>query len=143
MVDHTTLQKGMYVSRRDADVTTYDVRMKRPNTPPYIEPAAAHTFEHLFAVFARNSRFGSSIIYVGPMGCRTGFYLLTRNLSDEDAITLAHEAMNFIAEFTDQIPGATPKECGNYLEHDLDGAKSLARDMAIILKDWKITDLNY
>ena len=80
-VDHTKLDRGMYLSRQDGDVLTWDIRMKRPNHGDYLSTGAAHTLEHLFATYARNSAFKDSVIYVGPMGCRTGFYLLTRGLT--------------------------------------------------------------
>ncbi|MBQ8296744.1 MAG: S-ribosylhomocysteine lyase [Ruminococcus sp.] len=122
-VDHTKFGVGMYISRIDGDIVTYDVRMVRPNGGVYVSNPSLHTIEHLFATFARNSRFGANVIYVGPMGCRTGFYLLTRNLPHEDAITLVKEAYSFIAEFSGEIPGNSAVECGNYLEHDLDSAR--------------------
>lgn len=143
-VNHDVLEKGMYVSRIDGDVVTYDVRMKLPNSGDYFEMAAAHTVEHLFATFARNSRHADEVIYVGPMGCRTGFYLLLRDsVSYADAIALVQESMAFICDFEGAIPGVSRKECGNYLEHDLAGAKALAVDMCKVLKDWREEDLQY
>ncbi len=143
-VNHDTLEKGMYVSRIDGDVITYDIRMKKPNGGDYLSPSAMHTFEHLFATYARNSQFKDEIIYVGPMGCRTGFYLLTRDsVAKENAITLVQESMAFIRDFQGVIPGNTARECGNYLDHDLDGAKAVAEDMANVLKNWKKQDLAY
>ena len=133
-VNHDKLKKGIYVSRIDGDVVTYDVRCKIPNGGDYLECPAMHTFEHLFATYARNSEFQDSVIYVGPMGCRTGFYLLLRdNVSREDAIKLTYEAFKFTAEFEGTIPGSTKIECGNYLEHDLEGAKAVAKDMMTVL----------
>ena len=85
-VDHTKLDRGMYLSRQDGDVLTWDIRMKRPNHGDYLSTGAAHTLEHLFATYARNSAFQDSVIYVGPMGCRTGFYLLTRGLTPAEAL---------------------------------------------------------
>ena len=123
-VNHDLLEKGMYVSRIDGDVVTYDVRMKKPNQGDYLEPPAIHTFEHLFATYARNSQFADSVIYVGPMGCRTGFYLLLRDdVSQEQAIGLMQGALDYVADFEGEIPGNKRQECGNYLEHDLPGAK--------------------
>ena len=143
-VNHDTLEKGMYVSRIDGDVITYDIRMKKPNGGDYLSSSAMHTFEHLFATYARNSQFKDEIIYVGPMGCRTGFYLLTRDsVTKENAITLVQESMAFIRDFQGVIPGNTARECGNYLDHDLDGAKAVAEDMANVLKNWKKQDLAY
>ncbi|MDR0968471.1 MAG: S-ribosylhomocysteine lyase [Holosporaceae bacterium] len=141
-VDHDKLEKGAYISRIDGDIFTYDIRMIKPNTPPYIKVPAAHTIEHIFATFARD-KYPENIIYVGPMGCRTGFYLLTRDLPHEKALELIKESMKLISEFEGAIPGATRKECGNYLEHDLEKAKSYARDMVEVLRDWRVEDLDY
>ena len=143
-VNHDTLEKGMYVSRVDGDVITFDIRMKKPNGGDYLQMSAAHTLEHLFATYARNSRFGEQIIYVGPMGCRTGFYLLVRDtLSYADAIALVRESMAFAHDFEGEIPGNKREECGNYLDHDLAGAKALGADMSTVLENWTEKDLIY
>lgn len=143
-VDHNKIDKGMYISRIDGDVVTYDVRMKKPNGGDYLPYAAAHTIEHLFATFARNTAFSDSIIYVGPMGCRTGFYFLTRDsVSYNEAISIVVSSMKFIKDFTGEIPGTSAKECGNYKEHDLDGAKEIAADMAKVLENWTEQKLYY
>lgn len=143
-VDHDSLQKGMYVSRIDGDIITYDIRMKRPNLGDYVSNEALHTFEHLFATYARNSELSESVIYIGPMGCRTGFYLLMRDTATwQDAIDLAKESFKFISNFEGEIPGAKQNECGNYREHDLDAAKTIARDMIDVLKDWREENLDY
>lgn len=142
-VDHTKLNVGMYISRIDDDIVTYDIRMVKPNTPPFLENAGLHTFEHLFATYVRNSSFSNNIVYVGPMGCRTGFYFLTRKMNHEDAVNLVQEAMNFIANFEGEIPGASEKECGNYLDHNLKMAKLYGKKMSGVLKNWNISDLEY
>ena len=143
-VNHDLLDKGMYISRIDGDVVTYDVRMKRPNGGEYLENAAMHTFEHLFATYARNSEYGDKVVYVGPMGCRTGFYLLIRDsVSYAQAIALMQSACAFIATFDGAIPGVSRVECGNYLEHDLIGAKAVAADMAEVLARWTEKDMYY
>ncbi len=143
-VNHDTLEKGMYVSRMDGDVVTYDIRMKKPNGGDYLNMSAAHTLEHLFATYARNSAWGEHVIYVGPMGCRTGFYFLTRDtLSYENAIQLVKESMAFARDFEGEIPGNKKEECGNYLDHDLAGAKQLGKEMFEVLKDWAVADLQY
>lgn len=143
-VDHDKVGKGMFVSRIDGDVITYDVRMKIPNGGDYLPYAACHTIEHLFATFARNSGVADEVIYVGPMGCRTGFYFLTRDsVSKEDAISVVRDSMKFIAEYEGDIPGVSRKECGNYLEHDLASAKEIAADMAEVLKNWDASKLMY
>ena len=143
-VNHDTLEKGMYISRIDGDVVTYDIRMKKPNGGDYFHMSAAHTLEHLFATYARNSKHGDKIVYVGPMGCRTGFYLLTRDtLSHQEAIELVRESMRFAQDFEGEIPGNKREECGNYLDHDLLGAKALGADMVGVLADWTEADLQY
>ncbi len=143
-VNHDILQKGMYISRIDGDVITYDIRMKKPNGGDYLENAAMHTFEHLFATYARNSKYEDSIVYVGPMGCRTGFYLLVRdNMTHSDSLNLMRESLNFISSFNGEIPGVSSKECGNYREHDLAGAKKIALDMSNVLKNWTVEKMNY
>lgn len=143
-VDHDKLEKGMYISRIDGDAVTYDIRMKKPNGGDYLTNGAMHTFEHLFATVARNSTLSDSVIYVGPMGCRTGFYLILRDsVSSEDAITLVQESFRFIADFSGKIPGSERKECGNYLDHDLEGAKAVARDMLKVLENYTVDRLQY
>lgn len=143
-VNHDRLDKGMYISRVDGDVITYDIRMKKPNGGDYLSNGALHTFEHLFATYARNSELSEAVIYIGPMGCRTGFYLLLRDkVTPNKAIALVRESFAFIAEFEGEIPGSRREECGNYLEHDLSGAKSVARDMLRVLQNWNEDRLNY
>ena len=143
-IDHDKLEPGMYVSRIDGDVVTFDIRMKKPNGGNYLDIAALHTIEHLFATYARNSSYKDSVLYFGPMGCRTGFYLLLRDgVHPEDAIRLAKNAFAFIASYEGEIPGAKRKECGNYLEHDLAGAKREAAKMTAVLADWTPERLRY
>ena len=143
-VDHDLVDKGMYLSRIDGDAVTYDIRMKKPNGGDYLSDGALHTIEHLFATYARNSSFSDQVIYVGPMGCRTGFYLILRDtVSQIDAIRLVKDSMAFIAAFEGEIPGSTRKECGNYLDHDLEGARLVARDMCSVLRDCTPEKLRY
>lgn len=142
-VDHTKLDVGMYISRVDDDIVTYDIRMVKPNTPPFLESSGLHTFEHLFATYVRNSKFSNNVVYAGPMGCRTGFYFLTKKMSHEDAINLVKETMNFIANFDGEIPGASEKECGNYLDHNLKLAKLYAKKMSLVLENWDAENLEY
>ncbi len=143
-VNHDVLQKGLYTSRVDGDVVTYDIRMKIPNGGEYLSMRAAHTIEHLFATFARNGAHGSEIVYVGPMGCKTGFYLLVRDsVSPQQAIALVQESMAFIAAYEGEIPGSSKIECGNYLYHDLAGAKEIAADMVNVLCGWTVEKLRY
>lgn len=142
-IDHTILPRGMYTSRVDGDVVTYDLRARRPNVEEVMTNAAIHTLEHLFATYVRNTELSDNIIYFGPMGCRTGFYFLTRGLTEEQAIELTRNAFKFVAEYEGEIPGTTAKECGNYRDHDLEGAKKESAMMAGVLKDWKPENLVY
>lgn len=142
-IDHEKLQCGMYISRIDGDIVTYDIRMRRPNIEQVMDNAAIHTIEHLFATYVRNSEYAKNIVYFGPMGCRTGCYFLTRNLEHEIAIKLTKEAFEFIIDFKGEIPGASSKECGNYKDHDLEGAKKEAQKILQILSNWEVKSLNY
>lgn len=142
-IDHTALSPGLYVSRTDGDVTTYDLRFVRPNTPPFLTTGSMHTIEHLFATFVHSSAFADRILYFGPMGSRTGFYFLTRHMTHEEVISLTREALTFIVGFEGAIPGATAEECGNYLDHDPAGAKSDAVRMLAVLYTWSEADLRY
>ena len=143
-VNHDTLREGMYISRIDGDVVTYDIRMKRPNGGDYLPTPAAHTIEHLFATYARNSGRGDGVVYVGPMGCRTGFYLLVRDtVSHAEAIDLVQKSFAFIAAYEGEIPGTERCQCGNYLEHDLPEAKRAAAELCRHLEGWRVGDLSY
>lgn len=135
-INHDLLQPGMYVSRIDGDCITYDLRMKTPNQGDYLKQRALHTLEHLVATYIRSSELSDDVIYFGPMGCRTGFYMILRDsVSKTTAIQLALEAFAFSAAFEGEIPGAKKIECGNYLEHDLAGAKTEAEAYVAILKN--------
>lgn len=131
-VDHKRLLPGVYVSRKDSTghdvVTTFDIRMTRPNFKPVMNTAEIHTLEHLGATFLRNhEEWGDKIIYFGPMGCRTGFYLLLAgDYESEDIISLLREMFEFVCHFEGEIPGAAPEACGNYLDQNLPMAKYLA-----------------
>lgn len=143
-VNHDILQPGMYLSRVDGEAVTYDLRFVRPNTPPFMEPAAMHTIEHLVATYVRNSPLSDHIIYFGPMGCRTGFYLITQGIAHEAVIALVQEAIAFTAAFVGDIPGAAaPRECGNWLEHDLLGARKWCTAMIPVLTNYTVEKLQY
>lgn len=132
-IDHIKLVPGVYVSRKDPVgseiITTFDLRMTSPNDEPVMNTAEMHAIEHLAATFLRNhEEFGSKIIYFGPMGCRTGFYLLLAGDYDsKDIIPLMTELFQFIADFDDEVPGASAKDCGNYLDMNLPMARYLAK----------------
>ena len=140
-VDHTRIGYGIFVSRRDrvngAFVTTFDIRMKRPNAEPAIHPNAMHTIEHVVATYLRNSPFRNHVVYWGPMGCLTGFYFLTstgHEIMPREIERLMRAAFRHLANHRGPVPGATPVNCGNYLLHDLPSAKFEAR--AFLSKKW-------
>ena len=149
-VDHIRLLRGIYVSRKDTVgneiVTTFDIRMTRPNFEPVMNTAEMHTIEHLAATFLRNHPvYGSKTVYFGPMGCRTGFYLLTRDtMTHADALALVQDALAFIRSFEGPVPGAQhSRECGNYLDHDLPAARAYAADYAKVLEGWSVDAMHY
>lgn len=131
-VNHMRLLPGVYVSRKDCTgqdiVTTFDIRMTRPNFEPVMNTAEVHTMEHLGATFLRNHEtWGSKVIYFGPMGCRTGFYLiLSGDYTAEEIVPLLREMYEFMARFEGKVPGASAEECGNYLDMNLPMAKLVA-----------------
>ncbi|MGI6509094.1 MAG: S-ribosylhomocysteine lyase [Erysipelotrichaceae bacterium] len=127
-IDHLTLKPGLYVSRKDVKddvvVTTFDLRIISPNVEPVIDNGSLHTIEHLGATFLRNSERKDDIVYFGPMGCRTGCYLVMfGDLDSEDIYSFIIDMCEFVLEYEGQVPGASAKECGNYLEQDLPMAK--------------------
>ena len=132
-IDHIKLQPGVYVSRKDqvgeSMITTFDLRMTSPNEEPVMNTAEVHTIEHLAATFLRNHKeFGEKTIYFGPMGCRTGFYLLLAgDYESKDIVPLMIELYEFIRDYKDEVPGASPKDCGNYLDMNLCMANYLAK----------------
>lgn len=132
-IDHIKLVPGIYVSRKDfageTPVTTFDIRMTSPNDEPVMSTAEMHTIEHLAATFLRNHPdWKENVLYFGPMGCRTGFYLLlTGDYSSRDILPLMREMFTFIADYHDEVPGASAKDCGNYLDMNLPMANYLAK----------------
>ena len=140
----------MYVSRRDSDAatgcttTTFDLRMTAPNREPVMDTAAVHAIEHLGATFLRNdAEWSGRVIYFGPMGCRTGFYLLTRGLTPAEALELTVESFRFMAGFEGAVPGASEVECGNYRDMDLPAAKAEAAAMLPVLEALTGDELHY
>ena len=129
-INHDYLKPGMYISRVDGDVVTYDMRMKLPNNPAgdYLEDNALHTFEHLFATYVRNTPLSDGVVYVGPMGCRTGFYLVLFGAYEPaDVADLVLRLYEFARDFEGEIPGAKPEECGNYHDSDIAQAQWWAK----------------
>ncbi len=132
-IDHIKMKPGVYVSRKDnvgaETITTFDLRMTSPNEEPVMNTAEVHTIEHLAATFLRNHPvYGEKTLYFGPMGCRTGFYLLLAgDYSSRDILPLMVELYEFIRDYKDEVPGASPKDCGNYLDMNLGMANYLAK----------------
>ena len=140
-IDHLKLLPGIYVSRKDnvgdSVVTTFDIRVTRPNFEPVMNTAEIHTIEHLAATFLRNHKeYGSKIVYFGPMGCRTGFYLLLAgDYKSQDIVELIREMFVFIRDYHDEVPGASAKDCGNYLDMNLPMANFIANKFIVEVLD--------
>lgn len=132
--NHNTLMPGLHESGTAHGVTTWDLRFKRPNCGDFLEQASLHSIEHMLATLLRNSDRKDSIVYFGPMGCRTGFYLLTTGMSRAEVIELLKQSFTEALSLA-EVPGAKQEECGNYLEHDLDGAKAECGKYLEILKN--------
>ena len=141
-VDHDLIGKGIYISRIDGDITTYDMRTRIPNAGDYMDNLTMHSLEHMFATYIRNSSIGESVIYFGPMGCRTGFYLLVRDIEPQVVLCEIKKALRGIAEEADTMFGASRKECGNYRELSLDAAKREAAEYLSVLES-KDNDFKY
>lgn len=142
-VDHRKIEVGVYVSRLDGDITTYDLRMKKPNSGDVLSYGAIHTIEHLFATFIRNSELKESVIYFGPMGCQTGFYLLVRNAQNNRVLEEIKNTLKKIVDYEGEVFGATEEECGNYKNHDLDSAKIECNKYSQKIADLTEKDMYY
>ena len=148
-IDHIRLQPGLYVSRKDAvgseTVTTFDLRLTSPNDEPVMNTAEVHTIEHLAATFLRNDpAWKNRVLYFGPMGCRTGFYLLlSGDLSSQDVLPLVTDCFRFIRDYRGEIPGASPRDCGNYLDMNLSMANYWGRRYTALLENITPDRLTY
>ena len=148
-IDHIKLQPGLYVSRKDKvgaeTVTTFDLRLTSPNEEPVMNTAEMHTIEHLAATFLRNeTNWKEKVLYFGPMGCRTGFYLLlTGDLSSRDVLELVKNCFRFVADFRGEVPGANAKDCGNYLDMNLPMANHWGAKYAALLENITPDRLTY
>ena len=143
-INHDVLVPGIYTSRVDfGDIVTYDLRFKRPNNGDALTKEAAHTIEHIFATYIRSSKIGANVVYFGPMGCLTGFYLILKGVSAKDAIAGIQAGMKFLSAFEGEIPGSRKEECGNYLMHDLAGAKKEAAGYCAAIEGWTERQLVY
>ena len=141
-VDHNNLLPGLYYSRRDGDVITFDLRFKRPNTGDLLSNSEMHSAEHLIATLLRNSEEKDAVVYFGPMGCQTGFYLLVRDADNTETLTVVKSVLAKIIAHDGTVPGATRVECGNYKNLDLESAKIEAKRYLGIL-DSKTNDFKY
>lgn len=142
-VDHDFIKPGIYLSRIDGDVTTYDMRTRYPNTDELMDNATMHTFEHMFATFVRNSGLSESVLYFGPMGCQTGFYLLVRNAEHKAVLKLIEETLEKIIAYEGEVFGASRKECGNYKNLKLSLAKEEAQKYLEAVKGYTVEGLTY
>lgn len=142
-VDHDLLTPGIYISRVDGDVTTYDLRTRTPNAGAYMDNATMHSVEHMFATFIRNSAIASSVLYFGPMGCQTGFYLLVRDEKPETVLAAVRETLEKILAYDGPVFGASRKECGNYRNLDLALAKAECRAYLDVLNSTPDIDFQY
>ena len=148
-IDHIRLQPGLYVSRKDAvgseTVTTFDLRLTSPNEEPVMNTAEVHTIEHLAATFLRNDpAWKDRVLYFGPMGCRTGFYLLlSGDLSSQDVLPLVTDCFRFIRDYRGEVPGASPRDCGNYLDMNLSMANYWGRRYTALLENISPDRLTY
>ena len=142
-VDHRMIEEGMYISRIDGDVVTYDLRMRKPNQGDLLSNAQMHSLEHMFATLVRNSRLSNKVIYFGPMGCQTGFYLLMRHKDHADNLELVKETLCAIMEYDGEMPGQSEIECGNYRNLDMNLAKETAKRYYDSIKNKTDQDMRY
>lgn len=144
-VDHDKLEPGLYLSRRDGDVTTFDLRFKKPNTGDLLTNAEMHSVEHIIATLLRNGKAKDAVIYFGPMGCQTGFYLLVdgSKLTDADTVGLVKDTFAAGAAFEGAMPGYSSTECGNYINLSVELARKQCAAYCEILKDWTAEKLSY
>ena len=138
-VNHDKIGEGIYISRIDGDITTYDMRMRKPNMGDYIDNLTIHSLEHMFATYVRNSDIGQSVIYFGPMGCQTGFYLLTRDVDNDTVLKAVKDVLVKIINHDGEMFGNTREECGNYRNLNLDAAKLESRRYLDILNSKEVT----
>lgn len=144
-VDHNKLLPGMYLSRRDGEVVTFDLRFKKPNTGDLLTNAEMHSVEHIIATLLRNGRAKDAVIYFGPMGCQTGFYFLfdSRLLSEASAVELVKETFAAGAAFEGAMPGKSPVECGNYMNLEVSLAREQCAYYSAVIRDWTVEKLAY
>ncbi|MBR2943455.1 MAG: S-ribosylhomocysteine lyase [Clostridia bacterium] len=141
-VNHDKISEGIYISRIDGDITTYDMRFRKPNMGDYIDNITMHSLEHMFATYVRNSEIGQNIIYFGPMGCQTGFYLLVRDANNEEVLKTVKNVLESIIKHDGEIFGNTREECGNYRNLNLECAQLESKRYLSVLNSKKV-DFKY
>ena len=142
-INHDILVPGFYISRVDGDITTYDMRTRRPNMGDYMSDLTMHSVEHMFATYIRNSEIAEDVIYFGPMGCQTGFYLLVRNANDKHVFEITKHVLQQIVEHDGPVFGASAVECGNYRNLDITAAKTECATYLEVLKQQKNMEFTY
>lgn len=142
-VDHDYIVPGVYVSRIDGDITTYDLRTRTPNAGEYMDHSTMHTVEHMAATLLRNSEISEQIIYFGPMGCQTGFYLLVRNADHAQVLRILCDVLRQTVQHEGAVYGANRKECGNYLSLDIERAKQECARYLEIVENWTVERMSY
>ena len=142
-VNHNTLTEGLYISRIDGDITTYDIRTRKPNSDDFMSVSTMHTMEHMLATYIRNSVMKDKVIYFGPMGCQTGFYLLVRNADHKEVVETLWDCIKKVIEHQGEVFGNSAIECGNYKTLDLENAKEECKRYIPILKNVDYSNLNY
>lgn len=142
-IDHDILVPGFYISRVDGDITTYDMRTRRPNMGDYMSDLTMHSVEHMFATYIRNSEIAEDVIYFGPMGCQTGFYLLVRNANDKRVFEITKNVLQQIVEHDGPVFGASAVECGNYRNLDITAARTECATYLKVLKQQTNMEFTY
>ena len=142
-INHDILVPGFYISRVDGDITTYDMRTRRPNMGDYMSDLTMHSVEHMFATYIRNSEIAEDVIYFGPMGCQTGFYLLVRNANDKHVFEITKHVLQQIVEHDGPVFGASAVECGNYRNLDITAAKTECATYLEVLKQQTDMEFTY
>ena len=141
-VDHDKISEGIYISRIDGDITTYDMRFRKPNMGDYLDNITMHSLEHMFATYVRNSEIGADVIYFGPMGCQTGFYLLVRDAENERVLSVIKDVLSKIINHNGEMFGNTRQECGNYRNLNLECAQLESARYLDVLNSKKV-DFKY
>lgn len=142
-INHDILMPGFYISRVDGDITTYDMRTRRPNMGNYMSDLTMHSVEHMFATYIRNSEIADDVVYFGPMGCQTGFYLLIRNADDKQVFEITKKVLQEILDHEGPVFGASAVECGNYRNLELAAAKEECRTYLEVLKEQTNMEFTY